>query len=198
MVIAKDFYLRTDVVSVARDLLGKLICTRVNNEVTKGIITEVEAYNGVQDRACHAYGGRLTGRTQVMFEEGGIAYVYLCYGMHHLFNVVVSHPHDPKAILVRSIEPLSGGGVMLMRRKPSGRIDRSLTNGPGKLTKALGINISNNGMALDSEELWIENHLNISDNDIVTTTRIGISYAGEDALLPYRFYIKGNEFVSRY
>lgn len=197
MVIPLDFYRRTDVVQLARELLGKAICTVVDGRYSSGMITEVEAYNGTTDKACHAYGGRLTSRTSVMYREGGVAYVYLCYGIHHLFNIVVSHSNDPKAILVRSIEPVSGGGVMLMRRRPSGRVDKSLTNGPGKLTEALGINISNNAMALNSPQLWLETFRDFQDNDIAVSTRVGVDYAGDDALLPYRFYIRENEFVSR-
>lgn len=199
MVIKPDFYQRDDVVEIARDLLGTLLCTKDGEgRITKAMITEVEAYNGTSDKACHAYGGRRTERTEAMYKPGGTAYVYLCYGIHYLFNVVVSHSEDPKAVLVRSVEPVSGGGVMLIRRNPSGRIDKSLTNGPGKLTEALGINISDNGLVLDSGRIWIEHHREEEMRSrIVSRPRIGVDYAGEDAALPYRFYIEGNPYVSK-
>lgn len=196
MKLGEEFYQRTDVVKIARDLLGKCLFTRIEGVVTGGVIVETEAYSW-RERGCHAFGARKTPRNSIMFENGGFAYVYLCYGMHHLFNVVTNRRDTPEAVLVRALEPIEGVGVMRVRRNlPNGT--RHLTSGPGKLTKALGISRSFNGKSLLDDEIWIENSgMKLAKNSIEVGPRIGIDYAGEDALLPWRFSIRGNRWVSK-
>ena len=162
------FYTRGDVVDVARDLLGKVLCSCVDGRLTQAVITETEAYAGINDRASHAYGGRRTQRTEPMFREGGIAYVYLCYGVHHLFNVVTSKRDDPQAVLVRAGSPLVGIDDMLARRGKTS-IDKNLLAGPGSLARALGIRTELSGASLAGDQIWIEDHGTcISDDAIIT------------------------------
>ncbi|MBE0649126.1 MAG: DNA-3-methyladenine glycosylase [Bacteroidales bacterium] len=192
-----SFYLQPDVVSLARDLLGKRLSTRIEGEKTSGIITETEAYAGITDRASHAFGGRKTRRTEIMYVKGGTAYVYLCYGMHSLFNVVTNQEGIPHAVLIRAIEPFEGIEIMKQRRKKE-KIGIDFSNGPGKVTEALGIHFSYSGLDLtqipsDSERpaIWIEDvGKMIPADQILVTPRIGVGYAGEDASLPYRFLLK--------
>jgi DNA-3-methyladenine glycosylase len=191
-----DFYQRPNVVKIARDLLGKVLFTRIDGVITGGAIVETEAYSW-KERGCHAYGSRKTPRNAVMFREGGYAYVYLCYGIHHLFNVVTNRQGTPEAVLVRALEPLHGLDYMEMRRSIS-QNNFHLTSGPGKLTKALGIGRSFNGKSLLDDEIWIEDAgLKLAGKNIEASERIGIDYAGEDARLPWRFSVKGNVWVSR-
>ena len=192
-----DFYQRGNVVQIAKELLGKILVTRWNGIETSGRIVEVEAYNGIVDKASHAAGGRRTQRNEVMYGQGGVSYVYLCYGIHHLFNVVTNQPETPHAILIRAVEPMKGIDVMLERTGKK-KLDNTLTKGPGNVSKALGISFKeHSGLSLLSKELFIaEDSLKISKKDIVASPRIGVDYAGEDARLPYRFFIKGNPFVS--
>ena len=192
-----DFYQRSNVLQIAKELLGKILITKWNSIETSGRIVEVEAYNGKIDKASHASGGRRTNRNEIMYGNGGFAYVYLCYGIHHLFNVVTNKKETPHAILIRAIEPLKGIDGMLERtgkEKP----DSTLTRGPGNVSKALGISFrQHNGHSLVSNDLFIaEDGFVFSKREIMASPRIGVDYAGDDALLPYRFYIKGNPFVS--
>jgi DNA-3-methyladenine glycosylase len=189
MKLTKEFYTRDSVKMIARDLLGKAIVTSFDKKLTAGIISETEAYAGIIDRASHAYNNRRTSRTEVMFSIGGVAYVYLCYGMHHLFNIVTNQKDTPDAVLLRGILPITGIDVMEKRtRKKS--FDRSFTNGPGKASKALGINVSHSGESLSGNKIWIEDMgIEINDNDYTTGPRIGVGYAGKDAFLPYRFLL---------
>ena len=201
MKLRKSFYNRENVVEIACDLIGKVLVTKINNIYTSGIITETEAYNGVFDKACHAYNGRRTERTEVMYSEAGTSYIYLCYGIHHLFNVVTNSKEIPHAILIRGLEPVKGEDCMLKRfgitRSEGNRVEKFLTKGPGKLSKALGITTSHSGYSLVSNELFIaDDGFYFTKNEIAVSPRIGVDYAGHDALLPYRFYIKGNLFVS--
>ncbi|MBK9175579.1 MAG: DNA-3-methyladenine glycosylase [Flavobacteriales bacterium] len=182
--LTKAFYQRPDVVAIARELLGKVIVTRFDGKRTSGIITETEAYAGISDRASHAFGGRRTARTETMYAPGGVAYVYLCYGMHHLFNVVTSARDVPHAVLIRAIKPLDGMEAMQQRRK--GLPLR--TDGPALATQALGIRTAHNGTALSRGVISIEDHgIEPDSGRIVIGPRIGVDYAGTDALLPYRF-----------
>lgn len=194
--LSQGFYLRNNVLVIARELLGKILVTNREGMITSGRIVEVEAYKGVVDRASHAFGGRRTARNEIMYAQGGFAYIYLCYGIHHLFNVVTNRGETPHAILVRALEPLQGIENMLQRtgkKKP----DHTLTRGPGNLSKAMGLHVSHSGSSLLSSELFIaEDGFTFGRKEIATSPRIGVDYAGEDALLPYRFYIKGNPFVS--
>jgi len=192
-----EYYLNEDVVSLAKDLLGKVLYTKIAGEITAGIIVETEAYFGIKDKASHAYGGRRTSRTETMYKEGGVAYVYLCYGMHHLFNVVSSVKDDPHAILIRAIEPLVGIEIMEERRRMS-HTKGAISSGPGSVAKALGIDRSLNTKDLNGDEIWIEDRqIAYSNDQIVATPRVGIAYAQEHALLPWRFFVKGNKYVSK-
>lgn len=190
------FYNRADVVNIARELLGKVLVTQWNGATTSGRIVETEAYRGITDRASHAWNGRRTRRTEIMYDEGGKGYIYLCYGIHHLFNVVTNIKDTPHAVLIRAVEPLEGISTMLQRtgkRKP----DRTLTSGPGNVAKALGLLASHSGVSLLDEAVFIaDDGYALKKKDIVATTRIGVDYAGEDALLPYRFFIRDNIYVS--
>jgi DNA-3-methyladenine glycosylase len=190
------FYNRADVVNIARELLGKVLVTQWDGVVTSGRIVETEAYRGVTDRASHAWNGRRTRRTEIMYDEGGKGYVYLCYGIHHLFNVVTNIKETPHAVLVRAVEPMEGIGTMLQRtgkKKP----DRTLTSGPGNVSKALGLMVSHSGVSLLEDTVFIaDDSYALKKRDIIATTRIGVDYAGEDALLPYRFFIRDNIYVS--
>jgi DNA-3-methyladenine glycosylase len=195
--LPQSFYLNSDVVAISKSLLGKYLFTSINGLVSGGYITETEAYNGVIDRASHAFGNRKTPRTQIMYEEGGIAYIYLCYGIHEMLNVVTSVEGQPRAILIRAIEPTTGIDIMLARRNML-TLKPNITAGPGSVAKALGIDRKLNGISLQSDTLWIEDKgLSFSDDQIAAVPRIGVAYAGEDALLPYRFYLKGNIYVSK-
>ncbi|MEJ1242434.1 DNA-3-methyladenine glycosylase [Chryseolinea sp. T2] len=193
--LPESFYDRTNVVRIARELLGKSLYTQIDGVVTGGMIVETEAYSW-KERGCHAYDNRKTARNAVMFGPGGHAYVYMCYGIHYLFNVVTNGVHTADAILVRALEPHTGVEAMESRRgKLANRFH--LTSGPGKLTRALGIDRQWNGKSLMDEDVWIaDNDVKVPAAKIVATPRIGIDYAGEDALLPWRFYIKGNLWVS--
>jgi len=193
-----SFYLQPDVVSLAREFLGKLLCTRIDGVKTSGIITETEAYAGITDKASHAYGGRRTQRTEIMFARGGTAYVYLCYGMHSLFNIVTNLEGIPHAVLIRAIEAEEGQEVMKQRRRKE-KIGKDFANGPGKVAEALGIQYSYSGLDLtqipsNSERpaIWIEDTENVIPSaQILVSKRIGVDYAGKDANLPYRFQLKG-------
>lgn len=161
------------------------------------MIVETEAYNGVIDKASHAYGGKRTKRTETMYHQGGVSYIYLCYGIHHLFNVVTNVRDVPHAILIRAIEPLEGIDIMMQRRKKT-TLDTTLTSGPGSLSQALGITTEFNNIDLQGDEIWIsDNHILVPDSEIIASPRVGVAYAKEDALLPYRFRIKENKWCSK-
>ncbi len=187
MRLSASFYAKDDVVAVARELLGKVLCTRLNGQLTKAVIVETEAYAGVTDKASHAYGGRRTKRTEPIYGQGGTAYVYLCYGLHHLFNVVTNQEETPHAVLIRAGIPVTGTGRMLKRRNRA-KVDKALLAGPGSLAKALGITIEHTGLSLMNGQIWIEDHgTDVADDAVTIGPRVGVDYAGEDALRPYRF-----------
>lgn len=193
--LPSSFYLRDDVVKIARELLGKVLVTKWNNEYTSGRIVETEAYAGALDKASHAFKGK-TARTSVMFGEGGTAYVYLCYGIHEMFNIVTNKSDVPHAILIRAVEPMEGIEIML-RRTGKKKLDETLTRGPGNVGKAFGFHRSQCGVSLQSDELYVaDDGYRPDKKQIMSSPRIGVDYAGEDALLDYRLYIKGNKFVS--
>ncbi len=195
-VLPRSFYNRKDVVRIARDLIGKILFTFFDERFTAGRIVETEAYNGAVDRASHAYGNRRTARTEVMFGQPGTAYVYLCYGIHHLFNVVTNSSGTPHAILIRAVEPLVGVEIMQERTRKQ-LLDNTITRGPGNVSKALGIFTGHSGLDLINSEIRIaEDGFRYSRKSISITTRIGVDYAGPDALLPYRFIVKDNLYVS--
>lgn len=187
--LEKDFYLRSDVVKISRELLGKYLFTRINGKTTAAIITETEAYAGVTDKASHAYNNRRTRRTEVMFGEGGMAYVYLCYGIHHLFNIVTNKKNVPHAVLIRAVKPIEGIDVILKRRGHS-HLHPRISAGPGTVSQAMGIHTSQSGTSLTGNKIWLEDKgIIIKSKDILITPRIGVDYAGEDAKLPYRFLV---------
>ena len=191
-----DFYQREDVLLISRELLGKVLCTNFHGKLTSGIIVETEAYAGVTDKASHAYGGRRTKRTETMYAKGGSAYVYLCYGIHHLFNIVTNKENIPHAVLIRAIQPRDGIEIMLQRRNKK-KVDHSLTAGPGSLTRALGITVKDLGTLLMDNLIWLEDqNINYTNQDILATPRVGIQYAGKDAQNPWRFQIENSPWVS--
>lgn len=195
--LSYSFYQQTDVVDLSIQLLGKQLFTQIDGKLTGGVIVETEAYNGITDKASHAYGNRFTPRTATMYEAGGITYVYLCYGIHHLLNVVTGSKNNPQAVLIRAIEPIEGVNMMLERRKMLSLAPR-ITAGPGSVAKALGIDKNLNAKDLLGDEIWIEdNGLKIKSELIVPSPRVGVDYAEDHALLPWRFYIKGNPYVSK-
>lgn len=194
--LPESFYQRTNVVRIARDLLGKSLFTNRDGEVSGGMIVETEAYSW-KERGCHAYGGRKTARNAVMFGPGGHSYVYMCYGIHFLFNVVTNTSGTADAVLIRALEPHTGIETMEKRR---GTLLNPfhLSSGPGKLTRALGIDRAWNGLSLMADRIWIADEgRRVPSSNVVASPRIGIDYAGEDAALPWRFYIKGNPWVSK-
>lgn len=188
--------MQRDVVSVARQLLGKTLVTNINGQLTSARITETEAYCGASDKACHAYPNKRTARTEVMFGPGGHAYIYLCYGIHHLFNIVTNTAGNADAVLIRAVEPVEGVEIMQARRGYH-RLLPALTSGPGRLSKALGIGTEKNKASLLGDDIWLEDAPNLDVSAITVTTRIGVLYAQEDALLPWRFYETQNSFVSK-
>lgn len=195
-ILDESFYARKNVVLIAKELLGKIVVTYFDEQLTAARITETEAYNGAVDKASHAYNNRRTKRTEIMYGKSGAAYVYLCYGIHHLFNVVTNAKDVPHAVLIRAAEPILGIDTMLQRTNKK-KLDYTLTSGPGNVSKALGIYTHHTGIDLKSETFFIAaDEFKIPKNKILVTPRIGVDYAAEDALLPYRFLIKDNAFVS--
>jgi len=189
MKLGPDFYLREDVTLIARELLGKVIFTRFDGLLTAGIISETEAYAGITDKASHAYNNRRTKRTEVMFQQGGKAYVYLCYGIHHLFNFVTNQKNIPHAILLRGFIPFSGIETMELRRGVKKKL-KGFTDGPGKVSKALGINVAHSGLDLTGDKIWVEDrNFHVSKDEITIGPRIGVDYAGTDAQRPYRYLL---------
>ena len=194
--LPREFYTRSNVVTVARELLGKLLVVPAPNGTrVSGRIVEVEAYRGPQDRAAHSYGGRRTKRTETMYGIGGTVYVFFVYGMYYQFNVVTNDVDAPQAVLIRALEPVEG--IELMRRRRHGQPDHNLTNGPGKLCIALDIDRKLDAADLLGERVWLEGARNIPRSQIASGPRIGIDYAEEWKDKPWRFWIKDNPFVSK-
>jgi DNA-3-methyladenine glycosylase len=194
-ILPLSFYLREDVVAISQELLGKVLVTEIDGYITSGIITETEAYKAPEDKASHAFNNKRTPRTEVFYREGGIGYVYLCYGIHSLFNVITNNENVPHGILIRSIEPIEGIAKMMERRRKT-KVDKTLTSGPGALSQALGISVKYNAVSLIENVIKIEDR-GINPGKIIATTRIGIDYAEEYKLMPWRFYIEGNPWVSK-
>jgi DNA-3-methyladenine glycosylase len=194
--LTREFYTRSNVLTVARDLLGKLLVVPAKDgRRVSGMIVEVEAYRGPEDRASHAYGGRRTRRTETMYGLGGVAYVYFVYGMYYQFNVVSNVVDTPHAILVRALEPVEG--IEFMRQRRHQHPDHNLTNGPGKLCIALGIDRTLDNADLLGNRVWLEEFHRISPRRIARGPRIGIDYAQEWIDKPWRFWIRDNSYVSR-
>ena len=193
--LSLSFYLQNDVLKIAKQLLGKVLVTNWNNEYTSGRIVETEAYAGETDKASHASKGR-TARTEVMFNEGGRTYVYLCYGVHQMFNIVTNKKGVPDAVLIRGVEPIEGLDIML-KRTGKKKLDETLARGPGNVGKAFGFHTSQCGLLLNSKELYIaDDGFKVSPSMIATSPCIGVDYAGKHAELHYRYFIKGNKYVS--
>lgn len=198
--ILESNFFKRDTVEVAKNLLGKKIIRNISGNFFCAKIVETEAYLGLEDRACHSYGGNITKRNEILYKEGGTIYVYLIYGMYNLLNIVTKNENDPEAVLIRAVEPIENIDAMAVNR--FGKIykdlssyqKKNLTNGPGKLTMAMEIDRALNGKILSQDYLYIEEGEDV--RNIIETTRIGIDYAGEDANLPLRFYIEDNPYVS--
>lgn len=188
------FYQR-DTVEVAKDLLGQKLVHIHNGERLSGVITEVEAYLGAKDKACHTYNFRRTPRTEMMYQVGGTSYIYFIYGMHFCFNVVTQTEGVPEAVLIRALEPVEGVETMKALRRQQNILN--LTTGPGKLAQALALTKSQNGLLLNSETLFIESEESNIDKTIVEKPRIGVAYAEDHALWPLRFYLKESKYISK-
>ncbi|MEO8770570.1 MAG: DNA-3-methyladenine glycosylase [Ferruginibacter sp.] len=191
------FYDRKDVIQIAKELLGKVVVTKIDGKLTSGRIVETEAYVAFTDKASHTFAGKRTTRNEHMYGAAGTAYVYICYGIHQMLNVVTNKKEIPDAVLIRAIEPMEGTTTML-KRTGKDKLDNTLTKGPGNVGKALGVSKKHSGTLLLGEEIFIykDEKSELKDEQIGESERIGVDGAGEDALLPYRFYIKGNPFVS--
>lgn len=194
--IPLSFYSRKNVVQIARDLLGKIVVTDIDGFITSGRIVETEAYVGFTDKASHSFGGRRTARNEHMYADAGTAYIYVCYGLHQMLNIVTNEKEIPDAVLIRAIEPVEGIEIMARR---TGKLisDKTITRGPGNVGKALGIFKRHSGLHLLDEQIYLlDDGIKISIEETGTSKRIGVESAGADALLPYRFYVKGNGYVS--
>jgi len=197
MMLDQSFYRRDDVLQIGKDLLGKYLFTRLNgDEITGGMIVETEAYMGAVDKAAHSYDNRRTERTEIMYQQGGVAYVYLCYGIHSLFNVITNDKDIPEAVLIRAVKPTHGVETILERRNKV-KLQRNVAGGPGMLTKALGIDTSHDGLDLTGNKIWIEDlDFKVKERNIICSPRVGVDYAEEDAANPWRYRIKGSEWTS--
>ena len=197
--LPQSFYLTDDVVQLSQDLLGKYLVTKIESQYCSGRIVETEAYQGPDDKACHAYNNKYTKRTKVMFEPGGRAYVYLCYGIHHLFNVVSAKKGKPHAVLIRAIEPIDNIELMMERRNFK-KLQPQLTAGPGVMSKALGITTAHTNISLcdPNSPIWLESRENpIKKENIIASPRVGVGYAEEYADWPWRFRIKKSKWTSK-
>ncbi len=196
MILQRTFYER-DVITVAKELLGKIIVHEQPEAVTAGRIVETEAYMGPEDQAAHSYGGRRTARNEVMYGEKGHAYVYFVYGMYFCINITAGNsPGKPEAVLLRALEPVAGEEVMAKRRRVVPGKIANLTNGPGRLCMAMGITKEHNKMEVTTPPLYVKDATPVPQEEIVQTTRIGVAYAGKWKEEPWRFYMRGNEYVS--
>jgi DNA-3-methyladenine glycosylase len=191
------FYDRHNVVQIAKELLGKIVVTNINSKITSGIIVETEAYVALTDKASHTFNGKRTARNEHMYAAPGTTYIYICYGMHQMLNVITNKKEMPDAVLIRAIEPVDGITTML-KRTGKQKLDNTLTKGPGNVGKALGISKEFSGISFldDVITIYANDIFTLPDENIGISKRIGVESAGKDALLPYRFYIKGNKFVS--
>jgi DNA-3-methyladenine glycosylase len=191
------FYQQEDVVSVASQLLGKYVYSQIDGKITGGIIVETEAYRGPDDRGSHAYNDKKTARNQMMYQAGGLAYMYICYGIHDMLNIVTGAEGMSHAVLIRALIPQTGLGEMRIRRNIFDE-DKRLCQGPGALTKALGLIKLHNGYDLQGDVIWLKDRgLTYNENDIIASPRVGMNFDGPYKTIPWRFYVKGNQFVSR-
>ena len=196
ILLPPSFYMEDDSLKVAEDLLGKVLCTALPGGYASGIIVETEAYKGKGDAACHAHEGRHTERTSVMYRAGGVAYVYLCYGLHHLFNIITGPEGEASAVLIRALEPLDGKAVIAGRRNMA-ESNEALLRGPGAMSQGLGISKLHYGASLTGSDVWLEDRgITISPEETKRGPRIGVDYAGADAQLPWRLWVAGSRYVS--
>jgi len=183
-----DFFLNNNVQEVAQNLLGQTIYTNINGNISSAMIIETEAYQGPEDKASHAYNNKRTKRTEIMYKNGGCCYIYICYGIHYLFNIVTNKINIPHAVLIRSGKVISG--LEYIKKRRGNHIPNSkLLQGPGNFTKGLGIDMRFNGLYLDKKQIWIKNTSTVK-KQIITAPRVGISYAEKYALLPWRYILK--------
>ncbi|WP_207534076.1 DNA-3-methyladenine glycosylase [Desertivirga arenae] len=197
MKIASEFYQRENVVLIASELLGKVLCTDINGQLTAGIIVETEAYKGPEDLGSHAYNDRRTPRNEIMYAKGGVAYMYICYGIHNMLNIVTGAENSSHAVLIRALEPVEGIEIMRDRRQIVND-DRKLCKGPGALAKAMGLTKSHNGISLQGGQLWLEDKgRSYKAEEIIAAPRIGLNIAEPYRSIPWRFYIRGSSFISR-
>ncbi len=196
LILKKSFYTQGDTIGIAKALLGKKLVTAFNGKTTAGIICETEAYCGKDDRGCHAYKGRFTERTKVMYQEGGVSYVYLCYGVHYLFNIVTHVEGEPHAILIRAIEPIEGIETMLKRRNIQ-QYTQGLGAGPGLAAQCLGLTTKHNGISLIGDKIQICDANPINPENIIASPRVGMNFEGPFKLIPWRFRILNSPFTSK-
>lgn len=195
-ILDENFFNRKDVNLIAKQLLGKIISTNIEGEVTSIRVVETEAYVHMVDKASHAFNGKRTMKNEHMYGKPGTSYIYLCYGIHNMLNIVTNKENIADAILIRAGEPLTGIDLML-KRTGKIKLDFSLTKGPGNLGKALGVSKIHSGKKLNENEIYVyEDNFKIDENLIGISNRIGVNYAGNDALLKYRYFIKNNPYVS--
>lgn len=197
--LSKEFYLDEDILKISKSLLGKIIYTQIEDKICAAKIVETEAYKAPEDKASHAYANKKTNRTEVMFEEGGIIYMYLCYGLHQMLNIVTGPKGTAHATLIRAVEPITNIELMRTRRKHP-KSDLNIGSGPGKVGQAMGLKLMHNGSSLLTREhlIWIEDHgLIIPDQQIICSPRVGIAYAEEYAMYPWRFRILDSKFTSK-
>jgi len=196
--LTKPFYTNSDVLAISKALLGQVLCTDINGKLCNGIIVETEAYNGRTDEGCHAYPNKRTKRTEVMYEQGGLAYVYLCYGIHNMLNIVCNTKGNADCVLIRAVEPTEGIDVMLKRRNMK-KLNKRLTMGPGSVGQAMGINLNHTGEDLSGNCIWIEKQKSLVEEQIVIGPRVGMSKKERPyAWYPWRFSIKDNHYVSKW
>ncbi|WMJ89432.1 DNA-3-methyladenine glycosylase [Anaerocolumna sp. MB42-C2] len=193
MILNRDFYQR-DAVTVARDLLGKVLVHETEEGITKGIIVETEAYMGTKDAAAHSYKSKPSGRTNVQYKEGGYAYIYLIYGMYYCMNIVTNEINVPEVVLLRALEPVEG--IELMQKRRGTDKIKNLCSGPGKLCGAMGIRTDNYGMDLCHSQLYLEDKTYPKPIEILASKRINIDYAKEAKDYLWRFTIKDNKYIS--
>ena len=192
----REFFVRKDTLRIARDLLGKLLVVPTpSGERASGMIVETEAYLGADDKAAHSFGGRRTARNEITYSEGGHVYVFFVYGMYYQLNFVTGFVDHPHVVLIRALEPVEG--IELMRKRRGTMKDTNLTSGPGKLCIAFGIDRSLNGEDLLGDRIWVEEYRNFKKQEIVSGPRVGIDYAEEFIEMPWRFWVRGNPYVSK-
>lgn len=196
-IIPQSVYLDNDILQLAEFFLGKIIISNINDQRTVARIVETEAYRAPDDKGSHAFKDKRTERTKTMFQRGGVAYVYLCYGLHNMLNIVSGNENEAHAILIRAVEPVEGKEIMINRR--NGISDYRLTNGPGKLCQALGISRSHDSIMLYDHQsaLCIAHDMNIPGSQIIRSPRVGIAYAEECAHWPWRYRVKNNPWTSK-